>query len=284
MLFRLNAAKIEMAFETKKDVLDWYERQERALTPEFLSSIPWHTIKDHPLDARLVPVLFYMRDVETLTDMYQRELCRTPTGKDPHISKFMERWGVEEITHGEVINRFLNEIGFETDEKWQEQVRRNVSKTYKAKAYFITAITNLMGKRFTATHLIELGNHPVLTHILKAIIREESAHAQFYRNIAKLELKRNEFAQKMARWVIDHFWEPVGAGSLSQERSDQVIQTLFAGDTAIDALDQTVTQRVRQLPGFADITKMTDTIGGIARSALAASLIGTVILNSAAGL
>ena len=74
-----------------------------------------------------MPVLFYMRDVETLTDMYHRELLRTPTGKDPHISKFMERWGVEEITHGEVLNRFLNEIGYETDEKWQTQVRRNVT-------------------------------------------------------------------------------------------------------------------------------------------------------------
>ena len=53
-----------------------------------------------------------MRDVETLTDMYHRELLRTPTGKDPDISKFMERWGVEEMTHGEVLNRFLNETGY----------------------------------------------------------------------------------------------------------------------------------------------------------------------------
>ena len=290
-----------MSFETNKDVLDWYERQERVLTPQFLSDIPWSEVKRHPFNDELIPVLLYMRDVETLTDMYHRELLRTPTGKDPYISKFMERWGVEEITHGEVINRFLNEIGHETDEKWQQQVRRDVSKVYKAKAYFLSAITNLIGKRFTATHmtfgaihemeaaqgyrrLIELGDHPVLTHILQGIIREESAHGQFYRNIAKLELKRNEFAQKMARWVIEHFWEPVGAGSLSQERSDYVIQTLFVEDEAMQVLDKTVTQRVRQLPGFDDITKMTDTIGGIARTAAAAGLIGTVILNSTAGL
>ena len=49
--------------------------------------------------------------------MYHRELRRTPTGRDPHISKFMERWGVEEITHGEMMNRFLNELGYESDEE-----------------------------------------------------------------------------------------------------------------------------------------------------------------------
>lgn len=48
-------------------------------------------------------------------------------------------------------------------------------------------------------------------------------------------------------------------------------------------LDKTVTQRVRQLPGFADITKMTDILGGIARSGTAAGLVGTVILDSTAG-
>ena len=65
-----------------------------------------------------------MRDVEILTDMYYAELRRTPTGKDPVISKFMERWGIEEMTHGELINRFLNEAGIETDEKWQTTGQR----------------------------------------------------------------------------------------------------------------------------------------------------------------
>ena len=101
-----------MAFETSKDVLDWYEKQDRTLTDEFIGGLPWHTVKDTPLDKKFIPVLLYMRDVEVLTDMYHRELQRTPTGRDPVIAKFMERWGLEEITHGQVINRFLNE-GFD---------------------------------------------------------------------------------------------------------------------------------------------------------------------------
>ena len=272
-----------MAFETNRDVLEWYEQQPRSLTPEFISSIPWHEVKDHPLDDRLIPVLLYMRDVETLTDMYHRELLRTPTGRDPDISKFMERWGVEEITHGEVINRFLNEIGIETDSDWQDQVRQNVTHTYNANSYLLTTLTNLVGKKFTATHmtfgaihemeaaqgyrrLLTLADHPVLTHILQGIIREESAHCHFYWSVAKIELKRNEFAQRIARFITEHFWAPVGQGSLSRRRTEYMIATLFSDDQAMSNLDKTVTQRVRQLPGFSDITKMTETIGGIAKN------------------
>ena len=272
-----------MNFETNKDVLDWYERQERTLTPEFIGSIPWDKVKDTPIDEKLVPILLYMRDVETLTDMYHRELLRTPTGKDPHISKFMERWGVEEITHGEVLNRFLNEMGVETDEKWQDQVRRGVSAAYNANAYLLMILTNLIGKKFTATHmtfgtiheleaaqgyrrLMALADHPVLTHILQGIVREESIHAQFYRSVARLELQGNAFAQKMARFVLEKFWAPVGQGSLPKHRTEYTVAMLFGDDDALEALDKTVTQRVRQLPGFANITKMTEKISHIAET------------------
>src|SRR5215211_8135319 len=108
-----------MSFETNKEVLDWYARQPRALTREFIENIAWKDVKNYALDPKFVPVLLYMRDVEVLTDMYHRELRRTPTGRDPVIAKFMERWGVEEVTHGQVINRFLNEMGYETPDDWE---------------------------------------------------------------------------------------------------------------------------------------------------------------------
>jgi hypothetical protein len=266
-----------MNFETNRDVLEWYERQPRALTPEFISSIPWHKVRSHEFDERFIPVLFYMRDVETLTDMYHRELLRTPTGKDPHIRKFMERWGVEEITHGEVINRFLNEIGVETPGDWQEAVRRNVSATYNASAYLLTTLTNLVGEKFTAAHmtfgaihemeaaqgyrrLLKLADHPVLTTILNAIIREESAHNQFYWSVARLELNKNDLARKLARFVVNHFWAPVGQGSLAKSRTQYIIRVLFNDSEALELLDNKVTKRVQLLPGFADINKMTETI------------------------
>jgi rubrerythrin len=269
-----------MTFETKRDVLNWYEKQPRTLTKEFINRIDWKEVKNHPFDEKFVPVLLYMRDVEALTDMYYDEMRRTPTGKDPVISKFMERWSNEEQTHGEILNRFLNEAGIETHEKWQAEVRGAVSNFYTINQYLITSLTNLVGKKFTATHmtfgaihemsttqgyrrLAQLANHPVLTEILGGIIREESAHTHFYRSVARLELRNSEFSQKLARFIVRNFWTPVGSGAKPKTESNYTIATLFSGDGGLDWIDKNVTRRVQALPGFDGLTKVSDKIGEI---------------------
>jgi hypothetical protein len=269
-----------MKFETNKEVLDWYERQPRALTAEFLNGIKWGDVKNYPLDEKLVPVLLYMRDVETLTEVYYAELRRTPTGKDPVISKFMERWGIEETTHGELLNRFLNEAGISTADKWQSEIKRSVSRFYTINSRIITTLTNLVGRKFTATHmtfgaihelstaqgyrrLINLANHPVLSCILKGIIREESAHTQFYYNVARLELGKSPFAQKLSRFVVNKFWSPVGQGAKRAEETNYTIATLFGGSEGLEWVERNISQRIRRLPGFNNLTKINETAHAI---------------------
>jgi rubrerythrin len=275
-----------MTFETKRDVLNWYEKQPRTLTKEFIDSIRWSEIKNYSLDAKFIPVLTYMRDVEVLTDVYYAELRRTPTGKDPFISKFMERWSIEEATHGEMLNRFLNEVGVVTDDSWQAQVKSAVSSFYTINNYLISALTNLIGKKFTATHmtfgaihemsttqgyrrLMKLANHPVLTEILTGIIREESAHTKFYASVAQIELKKSDFSQKMARFLVNKFWTPVGQGSKPKKQTEYTIGTLFSDADGLQTFDKTVSQRIQMLPGFESITKINDTISRISRKQFA---------------
>ncbi|MDH3494015.1 MAG: ferritin-like domain-containing protein [Acidobacteriota bacterium] len=270
-----------MNFETKQDVLDWYEGQERALTPSFIKDIPWHDVKNHRLPDDLVPVLIYMRDIEILTDMYHEELRRTPTGKDRVISKFMERWGIEEITHGELINRFLNEAGYNTPVTWKEDVKSSVTSKYHLYARLLTTLTNCVGKSFTATHmaygainelsaaqsyrrLIAKAEHPVLTHFVKGIIREESVHTQFYLSVARLELRKSRFARRIARFVIDNFWNPVGSGARPKDLSDYTIAKLFHGKEGHDWFERLVTEKIRPLPGFDGLTSVTERIAVIA--------------------
>ncbi len=269
-----------MTFETNREVLNWYESQPRTLTEEFIEKIAWKDVKNYPLDKRLVPVLLYMRDVEVLTDMYYKELRRTPTGKDPIISKFMERWGIEETAHGEVINRFLSEAGIETSEKWKEQVYKSVSRVYTANTYLMTTLTNLIGKKFTATHmtfgaihemstaqgyrrLMKMANHPVLTEILTAIMREESAHTRFYASIARIELGKSEFARKVARFIVNKFWAPVGQGAKPKKQTDYTIGTLFSGKEGFEWVERNISQKIQSLPGFGGLTKITDTVAKI---------------------
>jgi hypothetical protein len=119
--------------------------------------------------------------------------------------------------------------------------------------------------------MIEIADHPILTGILKAIIREESAHTHFYWSVARLELRKNNAAQRLARRVIEHFYYPVGQGSLKKERTKEVVSILFGADEALVMLDRSVTQRVQQLPGFDGLTKVTETIGEVAGSRLITS-------------
>lgn len=270
-----------MKFETNKDVLDWYEGQERALTPEYISNIDWDDITNHPIDEGLIPVLIYMRDIEILTEMYHEELLRTPTGKDKIIARFMERWGIEEITHGQLINRFLNEIGYDTPETWQEDVKRSVTTRYHIYARLLTSLTNCVGKTFTATHmaygainelsaaqsyrrLIDVAGHPVLKQIVTGIIKEESVHTQFYISVARLELNKSEYAQKIARFVVENFWNPVGSGARPKELSDYAIARLFHGSEGLEWIDRLVSKKVRSLPGFDGITRINEKISKIA--------------------
>lgn len=266
-----------MIFETNRDVLDWYEKQPRALTKEFISRIDWSAVGKYPIDEKFVPVLMYMRDIETLTDVYYEELRRTPTGKDPIIRKFMERWSAEEQTHGELINRFLNEAGIPTEEKWQKNVISSVSTSYTITNYLITTLATLIGKRFTATHmsfgaihemsttqgyrrLSEIADHPILSQILKAIIREESTHTTFYRSVARLELQKSEISQKLSRFIIKHFYVPVGGGAKSSQELNYTIATLFGGEGGMNRIEHNVSEKIQTLPGFQGLTKVGDKI------------------------
>lgn len=270
-------------FETNKDVLNWYERQPRALTKEFTDSIDWKDVSRYPLDTKFIPILIYMRDVETLTDLYYRELRLTPTGKDPIISKFLESWGVEELKHGEIIQRFLEEANIPTDEKWMKRIFREVPISYHLNTYLSLMLTNFIGKKFTAAHmtygainefstlqgyrrLSQTANHPVLSKILKAIMHEESFHAAFYFQIAKLELQNSEFARKVAHFVVKKFWSPVGEGAKKAIDSNYVVRTLFGDEEGLSILDKQVTQRIKTLPGFDSLNIVNEKIKEICSS------------------
>lgn len=270
-----------MIFETDIEVLDWYEKQPRALSKEFIDSIPWDDVKKYPLNPKFVPVLVYMRDIEIFTEVYHNELKRTPTGKDPVIAKFMERWGIEEITHGEVLNQFLEIAGYPQGKNWMDEAKKSIPFSYTANAYITSMLTNLVGKSFTGAHMTWgainemtaqqsyrrlwiLSEHPVLEKILRAIVREESAHAQFYWSIARLELNRSEFARKLARFIIRKFWSPVGEGTKPVEESNLMITTLFNGEEGVNWVDKHITQRVKQLPSFDDVNTVTSRIASVA--------------------
>lgn len=270
-------------FETDKDVLDWYEKQPRALSRDFVDGIRWDDSANYELNPAFVPVLIYMRDVEYLTDLYYRELLRTPTGKDPVIRKFMDRWSVEESQHADLLNRFLSEAGFVTSETWRAEAKARIPWRYTAQSYLMNSAVIPFGKYFHAAHMVwgaineittlqgyrrlsELAGHPVLKSVLDAIIQEESLHSSFYWNVARVKLRQARFSRDLARFVVGRFWAPVGQGAKPVPETHYVISTLFHGTKGLEFFDRTVASRIARLPGFAGFTALSERVAPIVQS------------------
>lgn len=269
-----------MLFDSEQDALNWYESQKRVLTPHFLETIPWKDVSKHPIDSAFIPTLMYMRDVERFTSLYQEELMRTPTGNDPTIKRFMDRWGTEELTHADLINRFLGEAGVPTSENWYDQVKARIPRSYRLNSRIIPRFTNLFGRHFSAVHMTwgainelstltgyqrlwTLAKHPTLEYILRAIAREEASHAFFYWSIARIKLQTSRFRQSLARWIVERFWSPVGEGAKQKKETDHVITTLFGSTGGLDLMHERVTRRIQQLPGFQACETVTERVAKI---------------------
>jgi len=270
-------------FETDKEVLDWYERQPRALSKEYVNSIEWHKVKDYPLNPAFIPILFYMRDIEYFTDMYYRELLRTPTGRDPIIRKFMDRWSIEELHHGNLLNRFLNEAGFPTPERWQREADASISRAYRLNSYLLNVAVKPFGKYFHAAHMVwgaineitaqhgyrrisELAGHPVLRKLLMGIVQEESIHSNFYWNVARVKLLQAKFSQDLARFIVSRFWAPVGQGPKAESETHYLVRTVFRGEHGLEQFNRKVSDRIARLPGFNGFTALSEKIAPIVQT------------------
>lgn len=267
-------------FETDKEVLDWYERQPRALSKEYVNNIRWKEIKDHAINPAFVPVLVYMRDIEYFTDMYYQELRHTPTGKDPVIRKFMDRWSIEELHHANLLNRFLEEAGFPTGKNWRAEATHKIPRSYFVGSYLLNQAVRPFGKYFHGAHMVwgaineitamhayrrlaELAGHPVLKELLIGIVQEESIHGSFYWNVARVKLAEKKFSRDLARFIIGKFWAPVGQGAKHESEANYIMATLFPGKEGLELFDRKIGGRIERLPGFLGFKGLTERIAPI---------------------
>jgi len=276
-------------FETDKEVLDWYERQPRALSKEYVAGIKWNEIKNHPINPAFLPVLVYMRDIEYFTDMYYQELRRTPTGKDPIIKKFMDRWSIEELHHGNLLNRFLEEAGYPTGKNWQAEATRKIPRLYTIGSYLVDHASRPFGKHFHGAHMVwgaineitamnayrrlsDLAGHPVLKQLLIGIVQEESIHGSFYWNVARVKLGETKFSRNLARFIIGKFWSPVGQGAKPKCEANYVMATLWPGKEGLELFDQKIASRIERLPGFIGFKGLTERVAPIVQKGVVANI------------
>ena len=101
--------------------------------------------------------------------------------------------------------------------------------------------------------------HPVLTDLLRRIMRQEGRHIDFYSSEARKRLERSRTAQRMTRLALRRFWTPVGAGVMPKPEVDFLITHLFDDDEGREVAAR-IDRRIDGLPGLEGL--------GLARRAL----------------
>ena len=230
-----------------------------------LRGIDWADVPRHPVPAEAIRTLKYMQDIESHTIVYLRSLLATRAIDDPDVARFLACWVYEESFHGLALERFLAAAGHplgprptprghEAPAQWLETRATAalsrlwpdfcaVHMTWGA----INELTTLTGYRRLAAR----ADHPVLSELLDRIVRDESRHFFFYYRQAEIRLQRPAVA-RVARFLVDRFWAPVGSGVQPQRELVFMARYLFSdarGRAAARKADETI----RRLPGFATV-------------------------------
>jgi len=237
--------------------IDGYIRRSRKLDTD---GIRWDEVGRHPLPAEALRTLTYMQDIETHTIVYVRELLSTRAIDDEQVATFFACWFYEETFHGRALADFLRAAG-------REPIKRKRSAPGWGERFEAAGIAALarLWPDFVAVHmtwgainelttlcaykrLSALAGHPVLTELLGRITLDESRHFQFYFDQARLRLARPRTA-RITRFLVEHFWDPVGAGVQPDEEVRFLATYLFSGPDG-RAAAQKVDDTIRRLPGF----------------------------------
>ena len=77
--------------------------------------------------------------------------------------------------------------------------------------------------------LATLSGHPMLAEVLGRIMRQEGRHINFYASQAEERLGSDRRAQRLTRFALQRFWNPVGSDVMPETEVQCLIDHLFGG-------------------------------------------------------
>ena len=225
---------------------------------------------EQPLSADVLRCLRYMHDIEMHTVCYLRDLLVTSAHRNPDLTTFLTFWSFEEYWHGEAIGRVLAAHGEQAGRPRVRTLRR--ARRLREATSPIVHMTGsaIAGSAMTAVHmtwgalnewttqagyarLATLADHPVLTPMLRRIMKQEGRHIDFYAGEARLRLEGSAGARRMTRWALRRSWEPVGSDVMPVAEVRHLIQFLFGGPAGAVMIER-IDRRVDSLPGLAGLS------------------------------
>jgi hypothetical protein len=245
----------------RTDTASLVQRSARLQTDD----IDFDAFRSQPLDAATLRCLRYMHDVEGHTLCYLREVLVTAAHKDPEITAFLACWAYEEHFHGDAIARVLDAHGEVSGLNRLATMRERLG-LRDAVRPMLFALGSAMTRHMVAVHmtwgainewttqagygrLAKRAGHPVLSELLRRIMRQEGRHIDFYAAEASLRLEASAAARRMTRRALRAWWAPVGSGVMPQPEVDFLVSHLF-GDAEGIEVARRIDRSIDRLPGL----------------------------------
>ena len=245
-----------------------------------VDDIDFGAFRDEPLDPATLRCLRYMHDVEGHTACYLRDLLATRAHRDPEITAFLACWGYEEHWHGEALAEILRAHDEDAGRSRLAASRRHLPRRDALRPAAFT-LASALTPHIVAVHmtwgavnewttqagygrLAAKAKHPVLSELLRRIMRQEGRHIDFYTLGARRRLAQRTTAQRITRFALRRYWAPVGAGVMPRSELSFLVHHLF-GDTEGRAGAQRIDRLIGRLPGLEGLHLVEEAVDDLAR-------------------
>lgn len=234
-------------------------------SPLDLDGIDFDAFRDTPLDGNSLRCLRYMHDVESHTVCYLRDVLVTRAHKDPDLTTFLTCWAWEEHWHGVAIGHVLRAHDEpagrarivrtrQRADGWRPAVFSAVSAVLPsfAAVHMTWGAINEWTTQAGYAQLARRARHPVLTELLRRVMKQEGRHIDVYSSEARHRLDESRAARRATRLALSRFWSPVGAGVMPDGEVRFLVRHLFSGDDGAEIAAR-IDRRIDALPGLAGL-------------------------------
>lgn len=235
--------------------------------------LDFSTFREQPVSDSGLRCLQYMHDIEFHTVCYLRDLLVTRAHDDHRVTTFLTIWNLEELYHGEALAAVLEAHGHPAGPGRIEPLRRRLGGARQNLGTLASMMGSWAMRDFTAIHMVwgavnewtaqaaygrlsALEGHPVLSSLLKRLMRQEGRHVDFYASEAERRLADNRRAQGLTRLALRRYWGPVGSGVAPPSEVRFMVRHLFGGEDGA-AVAARIDRRIQRLPGLDDLDIVT---------------------------
>ena len=229
-----------------------------------VDDIDFGAFHERPLAPDALRCLRSMHDVENHTICYLRDVLVTRAHRDPEVTSFLTLWNYEEFWHGEAIAEVL-EAHDECAGTGRIAALRQRLPRREAWKPLTFQLGSALTPHLTAVHMTwgavnewttqaayarlgALEGHPVLSDLLRRIMKQEGRHIDFYAAEARRRLGESPRARRLTRLALHHLWRPVGSGVMPEAEVAFLARHLFCGTDGRAAAER-IDRRVDLLPG-----------------------------------